>query len=289
MVVWAANFVVVKDVIAIIPPVAFSFLRYAVSASSLLLILRWSEGSIRPPGDVWRIMLLGALGFGAYQMLWTVGLQTVPAGDSALLIASTPVFTAVIAFLIGSDTLGPAKAAGVAVSFVGVVLVVASGVGIELSGSPVGFILTLGASLCWAIFTSMGAREMRTRTPLSFTTWATLGGVIALAPIGLGQLLAPGALDDATAGNVPTVLFAILYSGLIAAAVSNIIISTGVRLLGPTRVTTVQALVPAMAVVFAFLLLGEPIYPGQVIGGAIIVLGVALTRRVSGRVRTVRA
>ena len=53
--------------------------------------------------------------------------------------------------------------------------------------------------------------------------------------------------------------------------------------------TTVQALVPAMAVVFAFLLLGEPIYPGQVIGGAIIMLGVALTRRVSGRVRTVRA
>ena len=63
---------------------------------------------------------------------------------------------------------------------------------------------------------------------------------------------------------------------IIAAAVSNIIVATGVRLLGPTRVTTVQALVPAMAVVFAFLLLGEPIYPGQVIGGAIIVIGVAL-------------
>ena len=289
MVVWAANFVVVKDVIAIVPPVAFSFVRYAVSASCLLLILRWSEGSIRPPSEVWRIMLLGALGFGAYQMLWTVGLQTVPAGDSALLIAATPVFTAVIAALVGADTLSPAKAAGVAVSFVGVVIVVASGVGIELSGSPVGFGLTLGAALCWAIFTSLGARAMRFRTPLSFTTWATIGGVIALAPIGIGQLLAPGALSGTQAAGAPTVLFAILYSGIIAAAVSNIIVATGVRLLGPTRVTTVQALVPAMAVVFAFLLLAEPIYPGQVIGGAIIVIGVALTRRVSGRIRTVPA
>ena len=57
----------------------------------------------------------------------------------------------------------------------------------------------------------------------------------------------------------------------------------GVRLLGPTRITTIQALVPAMAVVLAFLFLGEPIRPVQVVGGAIIVLGVALTRRVERR------
>jgi drug/metabolite transporter (DMT)-like permease len=60
-------------------------------------------------------------------------------------------------------------------------------------------------------------------------------------------------------------------------------------LLGPTRITTIQALVPAMAVVLAFLVLGEPIRLGQVVGGAIIVGGVALTRYVSRRPAAVAA
>lgn len=284
MVVWAANFIVVKDAIGIMPPVGFTFLRYALAAGALLVILRWSEGSIRwPRPGGWRIVLLGGLGFGLYQILWTVGLLSIPAGDSALLIAATPVFTAVIAVLIGTDTLNPRKAVGVAMSFVGVALVVAAGVGIELSGSPMGFALTLGAALCWAIYTAFGAKVLRRHSPLVLTTWATLGGTLVLAPIGIAQLLAPGAVDVEAAGGPLPIILAIAYSGLLAAALANIVVFEGVRLLGPTRITTIQSLVPAMAVVLAFVILGEPIRAGQVVGGAIIVAGVALTRMASRR------
>ena len=280
MVIWAANFIVVKEAISVMPPVAFTFLRYSLSAAALLAILRWSEGAIRlPHPETWRIVLLGGLGFGMYQILWTVGLQTVPAGDSALLIAATPVFTAVIAVLIGTDTLPPRKAVGVVLSFLGVVLVVASGVGIELTGSPIGFALTLLAVLCWATYTAIGARFLRRHSSLVLTTWATIGGTLVLAPIGLSQLLAPGAVDTVVEqGDVVPIVFAIAYSGLLAAALANIVVFHGVRLLGPTRITTIQALIPAMAVVFAYVFLGEPIRVGQVVGGAIIVGGVALTR-----------
>jgi drug/metabolite transporter (DMT)-like permease len=70
---------------------------------------------------------------------------------------------------------------------------------------------------------------------------------------------------------------------MLAAAFANVIVFNGVRLLGPTRVITLQSFVPPMAVVLAFFFLGEPIRPAQVVGGLIILLGVALTRRVSGR------
>ena len=66
-----------------------------------------------------------------------------------------------------------------------------------------------------------------------------------------------------------------------AAALANVVVFRGVQLLGPTHITTIQALVPAFAVVLAFIFLGEPIRPAQVIGGAIIIAGVALTRRAS--------
>jgi drug/metabolite transporter (DMT)-like permease len=138
--------------------------------------------------------------------------------------------------------------------------------------------------LCWATYTAVGAHVLRRVSPLVLTTWATIGGTLVLAPVGIGQLLAPGALDDASGSLLPIVL-AIAYSGLLAAALANVIVFDGVRLLGPTRITTIQALVPAMAVVLAYLVLGEPIRPVQVLGGAVIVVGVALTRRQVGRVR----
>jgi drug/metabolite transporter (DMT)-like permease len=290
MVVWAGNFIVVKDALTLMPPVGFTFLRYVLASVSLLVLLRWSEGEIRlPRPGGWRMLALGGIGFGLYQILWTVGLVSIPAGDSALLIAATPVFTAVIAVLIGTDTLSPPKALGVALSFIGVALVVASGVGLELTGSPVGFALTLGAALCWATYTAFGAMVLRRVSPLVLITWGTIGGTLVLAPIGVAQLAAPGALGPEQAAALPGILLAIVYSGLLAAAIANVVVFNGVRLLGPTRVTTIQSLIPAMAVVLAFLVLGEPIRLGQIAGGAIIVGGVALTRYVARRPATVRA
>ena len=284
MVVWAANFIVVKDVLTVMPPVGFTFLRYGLASIALLGLLRWREGEIRlPRPDPWRILLLGGLGFGVYQILWTVGLQTIPAGDSALIIAATPVFTAVIAVMVGSDHLDRMRGVGVLMSFLGVALVIGAGVGIELSGSPIGFLLTLLAALCWATYTAIGARVLRRVSPLVLTTWATIGGTLVLAPIGIGQLLSPGTVGVMGTDQALEVALAVAYSGLLAAALANIIVFDGVRLLGPTRITTIQALVPAMAVVLAYLFLGEPIRPAQVVGGAIIVAGVALTRRSSIR------
>jgi drug/metabolite transporter (DMT)-like permease len=284
--VWAANFIVVKDAITTLPPVAFTFLRYSLASIALLGILRWSEGSVHlPRPDTVRILILGGFGFGLYQILWTTGLQSIPAGDSALIIASTPVLVAVLAVVSGADTLTPLKFVGAALSFLGVVVVIAAGIGISLTGSGAGNALTLAAAFCWASYTAFAAPVLRRHSPLVLTTWATIGGTLVLLPLGMAQLLAPGAVDDVWAGRLVPVALAIVYSGVLAAALANIIVFNGVRLLGPTRVITLQSFVPAMAVVLAFVFLGEPIRPAQVVGGAIIVLGVALTRIASSRPR----
>lgn len=289
VVVWAGNFIVVKSALDHLPPVGFTFSRYLLSSIALLVLLRWAEGEVRLPRQgALPILLLGGLGFGLYQILWTVGLQTVPAGDSALLIAATPVLTAVLAVAAGTDTLTPVRAAGVVLSFVGVAIVVGAGVGIELAGSPIGFALTLGASLCWAIYTALGARVLRRHSPLVLTTWATVSGTVVLAPIGIGQLVAPGAVRLTSPLDGAVIAASIAYSGILAAALANVIVFQGIRFLGPTRITTIQSLVPAFAVVLAAIVLAEPIRPGQVVGGAIIVVGVALTRLRPGRPATVR-
>jgi len=275
MVFWAGNFIVVKGAIAILPPVAFTFLRYCLAAVTLLVLLRWREGAVRlPRGDVLPIAVLGVIGFGCYQILWPVGLSSIPAGDSALLIATTPVLTALLAVAVGADALNPIKLLGAVVSLVGVGVVIGASQGLSLGASLGGDLLTLGASLCWAIYSVFGAGILRRHSPLATTTWAIVAGTLFVAPVGLAQL----ARADLSGFGWP-VMLAIVYSGTIGAGFANVVIFHGVKLLGPTRVTSFQALVPALAVVLAGLFLREAIRPIQVAGGLVILAGVALVRR----------
>ena len=287
MVFWAGNFIVVKGAIGILPPVGFTFLRYLIAASTLVALLRWREGAIRRPrGDTLRIAALGVIGFGCYQILWPVALQTIPAGDSALLIATTPVMTALLAMATGADSPNAVKLIGAFVSFAGVALVIAAGQGLALGASLTGDLLTLTAAACWAIYTVFGAKILRRHSPLVTTTWAVLAGTLFIAPIGIAQL----ATTDLRA-VAPVVILAVLYSGTLSAGIANVVIFHAIKMLGPTRITALQFLVPALAVVLAAIFLAEPIRPVQVVGGAIILLGVALLRRGSlpGRRRVGRA
>jgi drug/metabolite transporter (DMT)-like permease len=274
MVLWGGNFIVVKSAVAALPPVGFTFLRFALASVTLLVLLRLREGSIGlPRRDLLAIGGLGALGFGAYQILWTTGLTTVAAGDSALIIAATPVLVALLAVVARSDVLTPIKFAGVLVSFGGVAIVVASGPGLTLGVSLVGEALTFGAAVLWAIYTAFAAPFLGRHSPLRATAWATLAGTIVLAPIAIAQLASMNA-PIVTAG----VVGAVLYSGLLAAGISNVIVMNGIKVVGPTRTAALQFLVPALAVVFAAMFLAEPIRPGQIVGGVVIVVGVLLTR-----------
>jgi drug/metabolite transporter (DMT)-like permease len=274
MVVWAGNFIVVKSAVAVLPPVGFTFLRFSLASTTLLLLLRWREGSIGlPRRDLIAICSLGALGFGVYQILWTTGLTTIPAGDSALIIAATPVLVAFLAVLARSDVLTPGKLVGGVVSFGGVALVIASGQGLSLGGSLAGEAITLLAAICWAFYTAFGAPFLRRYSPLRATTWATLAGTAVLAPIAASQLATVDPAD-----LTPGVVGAVLYSGFLAAGIANVVVSNGIKVVGPTRTAALQFLVPALAVLLAFVFLGESIRPGQVIGGLVIVGGVLITR-----------
>ena len=226
-----------------------------------------------PWAQVGPILALGAIGFGGYQILWATALQSIPAGDSAFLIAATPVMTALFAAWAGSDTLTPRKLVGALISFVGVGVVVAGGPGLGLGASLVGDALTLGAAVCWAIYTSWGAPILASHSPLRTTAWAMVGGSIVLLPLGLVQ--AAGADWSAVTAGAWA---GFVYSALIPAGLANVVVFHGVRLLGPTRITAIQFLVPFIAVLLGAAFLAEAIQPAQLGGGAVIVLGVAISR-----------
>lgn len=278
---WAANFVVVKAVLAEVPPLVFTAMRYVVAAASVMALLYWREGSVRlGRRDAAMVMLLGVLGFGAYQVLWTIGLTQASAGDSALILATTPVLVALIAAVIGTDTLTVPKLLGALISFAGVPLVIGLGQDVGGATTLVGGILTLGGAIVWAFYSALGAKALRRIDPLRVTAWAVTGGMVSLVPLGIWQALTTPGYSLATLQ--PGHVGAILYSGVLAAGLSNVLIMSGIKVIGPTRVTVLQYGVSPLAVVFGAIFLQEPIRPTQIVGGAIIVIGVIVARQARG-------
>jgi drug/metabolite transporter (DMT)-like permease len=273
---WAANFIVVKAANEQIPPVTFAFLRFGIAALTLLIGLRWREGSWSAPTprrDALAIMALGGLGFGIYQFLWSIALQEIPAGDSALLIATTPVITALLAVVSGADVLTRMTLLGSLVSFAGVAVIVSAGHGLSLGSALIADLMTLIAATCWSIYTAFGATVLRRHSPLRTTAWAMVGGsIVLLVPAivqGVGVDYRAVGLD-AWAG--------LAFSAFIPAGVANVVVFSAIKLLGPTRITAFQFLVPFMAVLMGAAFLSEPVRVDQLLGGVIIVLGVAIAR-----------
>jgi drug/metabolite transporter (DMT)-like permease len=258
----------------VLPPVTISFLRFGIPVVFLLIALRWREGSMgMPRRDLTTVLLLGALGFGLYQVLWATALRTMPAGESALIIAATPVLTALIASVAGTDALTREKGIGIAVSMLGVVVVVGSGRPLAFDDGLVGPSLTVLAAAAWATYVALGARLLRRHSPLRTTSWAIIGGLCVMAPFGLVPLIG---FDLA---SVPVEAWLLLlFSAFVSVGVANVVTLHGVRLLGPTRVTNYQFLTPFITLVLAAMLIDEPILPGQVMGGVVIGLGILVAR-----------
>jgi drug/metabolite transporter (DMT)-like permease len=281
MLVWAGNFIVVKDALNELPPIGFTTIRFVLAGIVLLVVCRIREGSVAlPRRDVLPLVALGAVGFGIYQPLWTVALSQTTASDSALLIAATPVFTLLIAAAIGSDHLTRARLLGAAISFAGVGLVVVSAAGRGLGTHLVGDLITILAAGLWAIYVAFGAPVLRRHSPLRTTAWAVTFGTLVMLPLGAWQLTS---VDWSRISGAS--VFAVLYAGLGSIAIGNVLQFRAVQAIGPARAATFQFLVPALTVVLAALVLHEQLGVVQAVGGLVIVAGILVARRggVAGR------
>jgi drug/metabolite transporter (DMT)-like permease len=282
---WGTNVVAVKAAIADMPPILFAFVRFGLAFLLLLALLRWREGSVGlPRADVIPLFLLGLAGFGIYQDLWASALGRTTASNSALITAATPVSTMLIAAAVGSDTISRFKALGAAIAFGGAVGVVAVTHGFGFTGASAGDLMTFAATVCWACYVAFGAPVLRRHSPLRTATWAIGFGCLGMLPFALWQ-----AADWNAASVHPWTLVLLAYCVVFPAAVANVVMFEVVKVLGPARAMFFQFLVPAFALVTAAAFLGEAIVAGQLVGGAVILAGIAVTRIGASRPATAAA
>jgi drug/metabolite transporter (DMT)-like permease len=275
VVIWGVNAVVVKATYAQIPPMAFMAIRFMV-AGTLLLVVAWSvERSLYVHRRDWLLLVAAAMvGTGLYQPLFLTGLSLTTASNTSLIIAASPAFVALLNRLLGRELLPARGWLGIALAFVGIILIVEGSGGLEFGSDLfLGDMLILCGTFLWASYAVLAAPLMRTYSPLRVTALTTAIGALPLILIGMPAVVT---LDKAAVQ--PSGWGGLLYSAIFAIVVAYIIWNVGVKKIGGARTSLYSNLIPVVGTVTAALFLGETITPLMVAGAAVIFVGLHLAR-----------
>jgi drug/metabolite transporter (DMT)-like permease len=290
--IWGINFVVVKYATHIFSPVAFTGLR-VVTVAIFLAIWALSRGT--PAGrskdngttqrrtgwklpvntrDLWRLLFLGVIGNGLYQLFFVHGVARTRAGNAALIVGAAPAFIALASRARGLERVKRMTLAGIALSVLGVALVIV-GSARPTSGQTtlLGSVLVFFGVLSWTLYTVLLQPYTKRVDVVNLSAITMVGGAV---PLLIASTPAIVATDWAHIGMGGWL--ALLYSSIISMGVAYIFYYRGLRLLGPTRTAVYTNLQPIIALLVAWAFLGENPTIFQGVGAATIIAGVFLTR-----------
>src|SRR5688500_13651283 len=166
VVVWGASFIATKIALENISPISIVWLRFTMGIIILGTGVALRKQFARPNKSEWGYFaVLGFLGITFHQWLQSNGLQTSEASTTAWIVATTPVFMALLGWAILKERLSPTKIIGIALAALGVLLVVTDGnlasISIGRFGAP-GDILILMSAFNWAVFSALSRRGLKT-------------------------------------------------------------------------------------------------------------------------------
>lgn len=273
-VIWGVNFSVMKYGTQVMVPTAYNALRMGI-ACVILLTLAHARPGLRPSdADRRKLLGLGVLGHFIYQMLFVSGLALTRAGTAALVVAASPAAVAIVARASGHERLPMRAVWGIILSIAGVMLVVSGSVQADGTAHLVGDLLILGAVVVWAFYTTGLVPLAQRVEPAQVAAWTLVGGVIPLFVVAAPSIVATdwGAVSPLTWG-------AVAYSGVLAMVLAYLFWYHGVRAIGPTRTAMFANLQPLVAVLFAWMILGEVPTLFQGFGAVAVLGGLYLARR----------
>jgi drug/metabolite transporter (DMT)-like permease len=279
--IWGLNFPLVKLVLDGVPPLAFNALRFPVAAVVILGFLVLTGRSAARPfrrperRDILPIVGLGILGNVGYQLLFIWGLDLTRAGNASLFLGTIPVWTALLAVAVGQESVSLRQWVGISGALGGAALLVLGGQGIALEGATLGGdLVMIGAAVSWAAFTVGSRPYIAKYGAIPYAAWSLWVGTPILVAVGMKDLLAT---DLVSLGWVAWAV--VIYAGAFSISVAFVLWNVGVRLLGNAQTAIYQNAVPVVALVFSWPLIGEVPAGLQIVGAAIIVASVRITRK----------
>jgi len=253
--VWGCNWPVLKMGVTELAPLTFRALTLPFAALGMLAITRLSGDSIRIPRAQWRhlgaLALFNITGWNGFVLF---GVQQLPAGRSAILAYTMPIWATAIAAFVVHEPISRRKLAGLALGAAGMAVLIGEQI-VVVRAAPFGAIMIVIAAILWAFGTVL-LRKWRPQVPQNaLSGWMMLVGWIPLTLI--APFFDPQPLAAQLAHLSPRGWFAVVYNILFAGALANLAWFMLARSL-PVAVSSLSSLpVPVVGVISGMILLGE--------------------------------
>lgn len=272
---WAGNVIVGRALADAVDPVTINVVRWGGAA--VLLALFCGRGLWTHRAELarhWRIVAgLGVSGMALFHLLQYTALQYTTALNVSLITAMTPLYIVLLAWVISGDRLDSRRSAGVTLSIVGALVIVAKGDLANLIRLDVqlGDVIQIGALMFWALYCVLLRYRPATIPPLPFLL-ATIGPGLALSLLAYG-FVSPR-LDAST-----DVVMGLLYLAVFPSTLAYIAWGAGVTVLGPHMAGVFTNLLPVYGALLAVTVLGEPFQLYHLLAAALVGLGIWVASR----------
>ena len=275
--IWGINIPLMKNGLDGLNEWVFSSIRLTFSAGVLALFawLQRRSGN-RPSADLsWRkIVIFGVAVSGVYQICFLVGLARTTSGNTALIICTIPLWTAVLAGIFLAERLKPLAWVGLMLGLAGTTVVALQKDGVGVADRYLlGNVFVLISAVTWSACTVYSRPMLTQISPLQLSAYAA---VIALP---IHWLIAIPWYGSAVSDLGSVDLWGvIIYSGVLSTGLALPMWNFGVRHAGPSHAAAIQTLVPVVAILAAWKWRAEVPTGPQVFGGALILGGLLLMR-----------
>ena len=285
---WGGTFIAGRS-LAGVAPMFSACLRFVLASAALSLFLLLSGKGFKRVNvrQTLVVTLLGFCGIFSYSFFFFSGLQYISASRAALIVALNPAVMTLIAYLFYREQVTALKVLGIVLCFCGVALVVGGGDPQGAAGGPVpvhtwlGEALIGGCVLSWSAYSVFCKTVVRQLGPLHTVTYSIYAGTVMLVL----YAAASGVLYmDAVWRFSMAEIASLFYLGVIGSAVAYIWYYEGIKQIGVARASVFIAINPLSAVIFGAALLGEKLTLATLLGGVLILSGIAVENRQSSGV-----
>jgi len=277
---WGGSFLFIRVAGPQFGAVPMMAMRTAIGALALLPVLwlagQWGSLRTRAP----RIAVVGLVNSALPFVLFGYAILHLSAGTAAVLNATAPFWTAIVAFAWFGERLGASRILGLGIGFAGVFVLVGDRFSFGAGGVALPVLATLAATLSYGFATNYARRFLRGTGVIANAAGSQVSAALMLAPLAVFSwpARAPDALAWASVGLL----------GLLSTGLAYVLYFRLLERVGPARTITVTFLVPVFGMLWGALFLGETVTPNMLAGAATILAGTALTTGIVDPLRRFR-
>jgi drug/metabolite transporter (DMT)-like permease len=266
---WGIGYTFAKICLQVIDPVTLSITRFAFAQIFFipLLIKFWEKPTKK---DVIIIILTGLTGMSIYQVVFLFGLAGLPAGLASILVSTEPIFIYFLAMAFLNEKLSFLKIFGIIVSFIGIIFIYINNISSKLA--TIAILLVLFASFMWSVYMILSKPMLKKHNPVYVTSFSSLFGTLFLLPLISSSVLE---LTKMNYLEIVSFIFIVVFSTFLAFYLNL----KGLQMLPTSNAAVFYYISPIFTVVSAYFLINEAITANMIIGGILVIGGVAITSK----------